>query len=41
MLRYNGCKFVRSENASSLFYMYSYAKTYLELREVFGNASLA
>jgi hypothetical protein len=38
MLRYNGYKFTRSENASPLLYIHSYEKTSLELREIFKNA---
>ena len=32
---------MRSENAFPLFYVYSYGKISLDLREVFRNASLA
>jgi hypothetical protein len=34
-IRYNGCKFMFAENASPLFYIYSYEQSGLEVRDVF------
>jgi hypothetical protein len=41
MLLYNGGNFVCSKNTSPLLYIYLFEKMYLELCEVFSNATLA
>jgi hypothetical protein len=38
---YNGCRFMRPENAFALLYIYSYKKISAELCEAFGKAFVA
>ena len=40
-MRRNGCRFIHSENASPILYIYFYGKFSLELCQVFRNASFA